>query len=92
MLGNSKNCSGIEKAVEHEDDHCPNCNWCSWYCYQKIGTRTGGLGNNRTSKDCLKYSIVEIGQNTEKSPGNSETCCHSHSSEKSSAKADMKNV
>ena len=30
---------------------------------------TGGLGNKRTSGDHPNYSIVEIGQNTKKSPG-----------------------
>ena len=30
---------------------------------------TGGLGNKRTSGDHLNYCIIEIGQNTEKSPG-----------------------
>ena len=30
---------------------------------------TGGLGNKRMSGDHLKYRIVEIGQNAEKSPG-----------------------
>ena len=29
-----------------------------------------GLGNRRTSGDNPNYSITEIGQNTEKSPGN----------------------
>ena len=32
-----------------------------------IGTR--GLGNKRTRRDHPNYSILEIGQNTEKSPG-----------------------
>ena len=31
---------------------------------------TGGLGNNRTSGDHPNSCIIEIGQNTEKSPGN----------------------
>ena len=31
--------------------------------------RTGELGNKRTSIDHPDYSIVEVGQNTEKSPG-----------------------
>ena len=31
---------------------------------------TGGFGNKRTSGDHPNYSIVEFGQNTEKSPGN----------------------
>ena len=30
---------------------------------------TGGFGNKTTSGDHPNYSIVEIGQNTEKSPG-----------------------
>ena len=29
-----------------------------------------GLGNNDTGAECPNYIIVEIGQNTEKSPGN----------------------
>ena len=36
---------------------------------QKIGTRTVGLGNNGMGGDCPDYRIVEIDQNTEKSPG-----------------------
>ena len=38
----------------------------SWYCHQRIGTKTGGLGNNGTSGNGPNYSIVENGQNTEK--------------------------
>ena len=34
-----------------------------------IGTRTGRLGNKTTSRHHPNYSIVEINQNTEKSPG-----------------------
>ena len=33
------------------------------------GSGTGGLGNKRTSGYHSNYSIVEIGHNTEKSPG-----------------------
>ena len=36
---------------------------------QTIGKRTGGLGNIRTNGDHPNYCIIEIGQNTEKSPG-----------------------
>ena len=36
---------------------------------KRMGTRTGGLGNKRTSGDYPNYSIIENGQNTEKSPG-----------------------
>ena len=55
--------------MEHESDGDTNCNWHTRYCHQRIDTRTGGLGNKRTSEDQPNYSIVEIGQNTEKSPG-----------------------
>ena len=34
-----------------------------------ISIRIGGLGNNGMGGDCPNYSIIEIGQNTEKSPG-----------------------
>ena len=34
-----------------------------------INKWTGGLGNKRTSRDHSNYNITEIGQNTEKSPG-----------------------
>ena len=32
-------------------------------------TLVQGLGNNGMGGDCLKYSIIEIDQNTEKCPG-----------------------
>ena len=34
-----------------------------------INKGTGGLGNQRTSRDHPDYSIIKIGQNTQKSPG-----------------------
>ena len=59
---------GIEKTVEHESDEYTNCNWCSLYSHQRIGTGTGGLRNNGTTGNCPNYNIVVISQNTEKSP------------------------
>ena len=38
-----------------------------------IDTGTGGLENKRTGRDHPNYSIVEIGQNIEKSPGDLRT-------------------
>ena len=35
----------------------------------KIGKKTRGHGNKRTNEDNPNYSIDEIGQNTEKNPG-----------------------
>ena len=55
--------------MKHESDGDTNCKWCSWYSHQRIGTRTGGLGNKRMIGDQPNYSIVGIAQNTEKSPG-----------------------
>ena len=40
-----------------------------FYIHQRIDTRTRGLRNKMTSGDHPNYSIVEYGQNTEKSPG-----------------------
>ena len=60
----------MEETVEHESDVYTNCNWCSWYSHQKINKGTGGLENKRTNGDHPNYYTIEIGQNTEKSPGN----------------------
>ena len=55
--------------MEYESDGYTNCNLCFLYSHRKIGTRIGGLGNKSTSGDHPNYSIIEIGKNTEKSPG-----------------------
>ena len=59
----------LKKTVEHERDNYTNSNWCSGYRHQRIGTRTGGLENTRTGGEDPNSSITEIGQKTEKSPG-----------------------
>ena len=60
-----------------------------------LGTLSKGarrVGNRRINRDHPNYCIVEIGQNTEKSPGNDEkTCGLTDFSEKPSANADIKN-
>ena len=55
--------------MEHESDSDTNCNWFAQYSNQRIGTGIRGLGNKWTIRDYPNYSIVEIGQNTKKSPG-----------------------
>ena len=55
--------------MEHESDGDTNCDWYAPDSHQRICTGTGGLGNKRTTGDHPKYSIVVIGQNTKKSPG-----------------------
>ena len=59
----------LKKTVEHERDGDKNRNWYSWHSLQRIYIRTGGHGNKRTSGEHPNDSIVEIGQNTGKSPG-----------------------
>ena len=60
---------GTVKTVEHDSDVYTNYNCCSWYSHQRIDKGTGGLGNKRTSGNHPNYCLIEIGQNTEKSPG-----------------------
>ena len=59
----------LKKTTEHESDCDTNCNQCTLYSNQMIGKGTRGIENKRTSGDHPNYSIIEIGQNTEKSPG-----------------------
>ena len=46
-----------------------NYNWCFWYSHQSINKGTQGLENKRMSGDHSNCCIIEVGQNTEKSPG-----------------------
>ena len=59
----------LKNTMTHESDGDTNSKWRVRYSHQRFGTRTGGLGNCRTNGDHPNYSIVEIGQNTKKSPG-----------------------
>ena len=54
--------------MEHESEGYANCKYRAWYSYQRFGTMTGGLRNKRTCSGHQYNSIVEIGQNTKKSP------------------------
>ena len=55
--------------MKYESDGDTNCNWTTQYSHQRIGTGAGGPRNKRTSGDHQNYSIVEIGENTKKIPG-----------------------
>ena len=59
----------LKKTVEHAGDNYTNCNWCFWYSNLRIIKGPGGFGIWRTGGDHLNDSIIENGQNTEKSPG-----------------------
>ena len=77
--------------MEYESDNYNNCNCCFLCSHQRINKRTGGHRNERTNGDHPNYSFIEIGRNTEKSPGDLRRRCHSISSERTSANADVKN-
>ena len=66
---NTEKSPGIEKTMKPERDSDTKWNRCTRYSHQRFGTRTRRLGSWRTSGDNPNYYIVEIGQNTEKSPG-----------------------
>ena len=55
--------------MEHEGGDDTNRDWCIRYSNWRTIDGTRGLGSRRTSGDHSNYSIVENGQNTEKSPG-----------------------
>ena len=59
-----------KKTSEHEIGGDINCNWWERYSHQGIGKGAEILGNKRISGNHPDYSIIKIGQNTEKSPGN----------------------
>ena len=62
---------------------------------RSLGTVTEGLFKRledlETSGDYPIYYTIDIGQNTEKSPENLRSCCHSDSSERLSANVGVKN-
>ena len=53
--------------MERENDCDTNCNRYARKNPQRLGKRTGRLGNKRTSGDHPDISIIKIGLNTEKS-------------------------
>ena len=59
----------LKTSMEHEDDNDANCKWCTGNGPQRLKKETGRVGNRRTNREHLNPSIVKIGQNTEKSPG-----------------------
>ena len=54
--------------MELEGDDYANCDWCFWHSNYRIIKGPGWLGSWRTSGDHPNDSIIENGQNTEKSP------------------------
>ena len=59
----------LKKTVKHESNSDTNGNLCTQWSHQKIITGTGRFANEWTSGDHPNYSIIKIGQNIQKSPG-----------------------
>ena len=57
--------------MKHERDGDTNCSECTWNDPKTIDKGNRRLKYQRISGDCLDYSIIKIGQNTEESPGDS---------------------
>ena len=89
----TKKVTNIEKAMEHEGDGDINFNLCTWNDPQKFSKRSRGVRNQRTSWDNPNYSIVEARSDYwEESWWPGVNCCHSNTSNRPSANADVKNV
>ena len=58
-----------KKTMEYESDGDTNCNKCTRKNPQRLGKGNEIVRNQRTFGDHPNYYIIEIGQNTEKSPG-----------------------
>ena len=59
----------LKIVVEHVGDGDTNSSWCTWNSPQRLGKKTIGIGNQRKNRDHADHSMVEIGQNVKKSPG-----------------------
>ena len=58
-----------KKTVEHESDGNTISYRSTWNGPQRLRKVTERVGNWKTNREYLNYRVAEIGQNTEKSPG-----------------------
>ena len=77
--------------LKHESDGDTNCNWCASYCHEGINKSTGGCENKRDNGDHPNDSMIMIGQDTEKSPGDSRRIIDTQTLVQLSANAGGKN-
>ena len=62
-------CQRAKKVLKHEGDGNINCCWYARNGPQRLRKETRRIENQKKNRDHPDYSIVEDGQNTEKSPG-----------------------
>ena len=55
--------------MEHDGEDDTYCKWCVRNNPERFDKGTGSLRKLRTSKDLPDYSIIKIGENSEKGPG-----------------------
>ena len=60
------------KTMEHKGDSDPDYKWWPQNDPQRLGKEDRSVGNRRMSWVYPNHSIVEVSQNTEKSPGDEE--------------------
>ena len=60
-----------KRSREHAGDIGTTCKWCTWKNSKRSGKATRRPGNKRTNEEDPDYSIIIIGQNTEKGLGDS---------------------
>ena len=59
----------MKKSEKKDNDNYTTRDWYFCYSHQRIIKETGGLGSSRASEDHPNFNIIEIGQNTKRSPG-----------------------
>ena len=59
----------VRTPVGHERDTDTNVNWRNRKGLKRLGNKTGRVWNQRTNREHPFFSIVKIGQDTEKSHG-----------------------
>ena len=57
------------KNKEYEGNNYTNCDWCFWHGNKRVIKGPGGFVSWWSSGEHANNSIIENGQNTEKSPG-----------------------
>ena len=64
-------CLKTEKSMEQENENDTNINWSAWNSPLKVLEKTTGvIRNQKMNRNRRNNIIIEIGQNTKRSPGN----------------------
>ena len=64
--------------MEYEGDSDTHCNWCTWNDTQRLGKKTARGVKSMKRRNHSNYSIVKIGENTEKNPADLQRFAINH--------------